>query len=121
MADETQSSAAWLQFIAAVRTASLTTVGPDGRMAAVPICFVLVDGSGAGTGVLYSPLDEKPKRSANPLELRRVRNLATNPQVSILVSRWDEDWSRLAFVHLDVIGTLLEPGPAEHTCPHRVT
>lgn len=86
----------------------LTTIAPDGRPNSVPVCFVLI------ADVLYSPLDEKPKRSADPRALRRVRNLAADPRASVLVDGWDEDWSRLWFVDLAVNGTLLEPGTDEH-------
>ena len=86
----------------------LTTIAPDGRPNSVPVCFVLL------ADVLYSPLDEKPKRSADPRALRRVRNLATNPRASLFVDQWDEDWSRLWFVDIAVEGALLEPGSSEH-------
>ena len=48
-----------------------------------------------------SPLDEKPKRSADPHDLARVRDVLARPAVSLLVHRWDEDWSRLGWVRLD--------------------
>ncbi len=114
MARETQSPGSWFRFVAGARTAALATVGPDGRVHSVPICFVLLEPAGDGSRILYSPLDEKPKRVADPRQLRRVRNLSARPRASILVSHWDEDWSRLAFVDLEVTGALLEPGPGEH-------
>jgi PPOX class probable F420-dependent enzyme len=114
MSNEMQSDTAWFPFVADARTAALTTLGPDGRLAAVPICFVLLAAAPGDNPILYSPLDEKPRREADPRRLRRVRNLIAFPRASILVSNWDEEWSRLAFVSLDVLGTLLEPGAVEH-------
>ncbi len=58
-------------------------------------------------------LDEKPKLTP-PLRLRRVRNIRANPRVQLLVDRYDEDWSRLAFVQVRGHASLLEPSP-EHS------
>ena len=95
-------------FVAAARTATLATIAPDGSPRLVPICFVL-DGD-----VAWSPLDEKPKAVADPLALARVRDVLTRPAVSLLVHRWDEDWSRLGWVRLHGTAVLLEPGGPEH-------
>ena len=43
----------------------------------------------------YSAVDAKPKRTRN---LRRLSNIAENPHVSLVVDRWDEDWSQLCWV-----------------------
>ena len=108
MPNATELSPAWRARVADARRAVLTTLGPDGRPHAVPICFVLI------AGALYSPLDEKPKRSADPRTLRRIRNLAADPRASVLVDQWDEDWSRLWFVDLVVRGAIVEPGNPGH-------
>jgi len=99
-------------FLADARRAMLVTMAPDGRPRPVPICFVL----DAGRPVLYLPLDEKPKTVDDPLRLARVRDLLAEPHVSILVDRWDEDWSRLAWLRIHGRAALLLPedGPAEH-------
>jgi PPOX class probable F420-dependent enzyme len=91
-------------FLQTARTAILATVAPDGAPRLVPICFVL-DGDR-----VVSALDEKPKRTADPRDLARVRDILARPRVSLLVHRWDEDWSRLAWVRLHGIATLIEPG-----------
>jgi PPOX class probable F420-dependent enzyme len=108
MADEGPLAPEWRRFVADARTATLTTLAADGSPAAVPICFVLLGDA------LYSPLDEKPKRSADPRTLARVRHLIADPRASVLVHCWDEDWTRLAFIDLRVTGALLEPGSDEH-------
>ena len=51
--------------------------------------------------ILYTPLDDKPKRTDDPLTLARVRDIAADPRVSILADRWDEDWTRLAWLRAE--------------------
>lgn len=60
--------------------------------------------------VLYTPLDRKPKRDDDWHALRRVRNIETNGRVAIVVDRYAEDWSRLAWVLLEGVATILESG-----------
>ena len=89
------------------RVAHLATVDARGRPHVVPVCFVSIREH------LYIPLDEKPKRRA-PERLQRVRNIAANPNVQLLVDRYDEDWSRLAFVQLRGRALLLKPENGQH-------
>jgi coenzyme F420-0:L-glutamate ligase/coenzyme F420-1:gamma-L-glutamate ligase len=93
------------EFLAAARRAVLATIAPDGRPRLVPICFVLDE----GRPVLYSPLDEKPKAVVDSRRLARVRDLLADPRVTVLVDRWDEDWTRLAWLRCHGTATLLEP------------
>ncbi len=94
------------------RRAVLATIAPGGRPRLVPICFV-VDPE---RPVVYTPLDDKPKRVDDVRELARVRDILERPAVTLLVDRWDEDWSRLAWLRLGGTAALLEPGadPDEH-------
>ena len=41
-----------------------------------------------------------------------MRNLLENPRIAVVVDRWAEDWSRLAWVLLRGRGELLQPGDA---------
>ena len=100
-------------FAAAARTATLATIAPSGRPRLVPICFVVGEDDNLGRPRLYTPLDDKPKRSADPHELARVQDLLVLPEASLLVDRWSEDWSRLAWLRLHARGILLEPEPHE--------
>ena len=101
-------------FIAAARRAVLATIRPDGDPRLVPVCFVLADApDDHGRPILYSPIDEKPKRSDEPRDLGRVRDLLVLPKVTVLVDRWDEDWQRLGWIRLSGRGILLEPEPHE--------
>ena len=42
-------------------------------------------------------------------DLARVRDILARPEVSLLVDRWDEDWTRLAWLRLSGTATLIEP------------
>ena len=102
------------ELLAGARRATLATVAPDGRPRLVPVCFVLGAGEDAvGRARLYTPLDEKPKRSDDPRDLARVRDLLVLPQATLLVDRWSEDWTELAWLRLYATGELLEPEPRE--------
>lgn len=99
--------------LANARRAVLATISPNGHPRLVPISFVL----DPERPVLYSPLDEKPKRVADLHELARVRDILRDPRVSVLVDTWDEDWSRLAWLRVEGTASLLEPrggSAAEH-------
>jgi PPOX class probable F420-dependent enzyme len=58
---------------------------------------------------VYSALDDKPKSVADPRALARVRDIAERPRVTLLVDRWSEDWTQLAWVRIEGSATLLEP------------
>ena len=77
---------------ASAPVARLATVGADGRPHIVPVCFVLDEQT------LYFAVDSKPKRTTN---LQRLRNIAANPAVSILVDHYEDDWTRLWWVRVD--------------------
>ena len=103
-------------FLRAERRATLATTAADGRPRLVPICFVLGEQDDKrGRPVLYTPLDEKAKRDPDPRTLARVRDILVLPEVTLLIERWDEDWSRLAWIRLYGHGELLEPQPHERT------
>ena len=80
-----------LAFIRAARVAHLATADANARPLVIPICFVF-DGK-----VFFSPIDEKPKQTS-PNKLKRLRNIAENPNVCLIVDRYDENWHRLAYV-----------------------
>lgn len=97
-----------LAFLVAARRAILATIDPDGRPRPIPICFIVVAVDPAGTRLLI-PLDDKPKATDDKRALARVRDIHARPEVSVLVERWDEDWSRLGWLRLNGRATLLEP------------
>jgi PPOX class probable F420-dependent enzyme len=90
--------------LAAARVAHLATSDQYARPHVVPIVYVWRD------DLLYTPLDRKPKRDDDWHALRRVRNLETNGRAAIVVDRYDEDWTTLAWVLLEGVATILETG-----------
>jgi len=84
-------SAGALRLLRSARIGHLATSDKSGQPHVVPICFVF-DGTD-----FYSPIDEKPKRTA-PQKLKRLKNIRANPQVSLVIDRYDEDWTKLGYV-----------------------
>jgi len=97
------------QFLLAARRAVLGTIAPDGRPRLMPVCFVV---ESANPPIVLVPLDEKPKSVADLRQLARVRDIRRDPRVSLLVDRWDEDWSRLAWLRCDGSAELIEGAAA---------
>ena len=97
-----------LAFLVAARRAILATIDPDGRPRPIPICFIVEAAEPAHIRVL-TPLDDKPKAVDDKRDLARVRDIRARPEVSLLVERWDEDWSHLGWLRLSGRATLLEP------------
>jgi PPOX class probable F420-dependent enzyme len=99
---------AWaVELLHTARVARFATADAAGQPHVVPMCFALVEGR------IYSAVDAKPKRTR---ELRRLRNVADNPRVSLVVDVWDEDWTKLAWVIVEgaagILTTDLERAPA---------
>ena len=80
----------------------LATADGNGRPHVIPVCFAC-DGQR-----IYSVLDAKPK-SGSLRRLRRVRNILTNPQVSLVIDHYEADWSRLWYLLVRGRAELLEP------------
>ena len=91
------------RFLTSHRVGRLATVSGAGQPHVVPVCYAF-DGA-----LLYTPIDEKPKR-VGAGELRRIRNLRENPQVSLVVDDYDEDWTKLAFVIVRGRAEIVERG-----------
>ena len=79
------------EFVADARIAHLATADSAGAPHNVPLCYWF-DGER-----IYFAIDEKPKRQAG-LAVKRMRNIATNPRVAIVIDHYEEDWSQLAYV-----------------------
>jgi PPOX class probable F420-dependent enzyme len=77
---------------AAARVARLATVGRDRQPHIVPVTFAL---SGE---TIVTAIDQKPKTTTS---LRRLRNIAENPRVSLLVDHYADDWTQLWWVRVD--------------------
>ena len=98
----TPAAPAWaLAFLSEARVGRLATADAAGRPLVVPVCFVLDDEA------IYSAVVDKPKRTR---ELRRLRNVTENPQASLVVDEWHEDWSRLRWVIVEGRADVLRSG-----------
>ncbi|GIM94330.1 TIGR03668 family PPOX class F420-dependent oxidoreductase [Paractinoplanes toevensis] len=84
------------------RVARLATSGPGGDPHLVPFVFAVVG------DVIHSAVDAKPKRSRH---LRRLANIAANPQVCALADHYDDDWSQLWWVRADGTARILDSAP----------
>lgn len=84
--------------------ARMATVSPDGPRI-VPVTFAWH----AGT-VVWAVDEVKPKRGR---ALRRLRDLAADPRVALLVDHYQDDWSALWWVELRGTASTLEGGAAE--------
>ncbi len=83
--------------------ARLATAGPDGRPHLVPVVFAVHE------QVVYTAVDAKPKTTQR---LRRLIDIEGNPQVSLLVDHYDDDWTRLWWVRADGVATIHHDGSA---------
>ena len=90
------------------RTAVLATVSADDRPRTVPICFVL-GLAPHGEPAIYTPIDDKPKADDDPLALARVRDISARQTVSLLIDRWDEDWTHLGWLRVEGRAKVIDP------------
>jgi PPOX class probable F420-dependent enzyme len=88
-----QLSPSQAQLLATSPIGRLATADAAGAPHVIPVCYAF-DGQ-----VIYSVLDQKPKR-ASFARLRRVRNIQANPQVALVVDHYEEDWQRLWYILL---------------------
>lgn len=95
-------------FVRAQRVARLATSDAEGHPYAVPVCY-------AYDGVhFYTPLDEKPK-SVSDSKMRRVRNIETRHEASLLIDQYNDDWSKLGWVLIHGYADLLPPQDPVHS------
>jgi PPOX class probable F420-dependent enzyme len=90
------------RFLAHQRIAHLATADSRAVPHVVPVCFAMSDAT------LYITIDEKPKRSSTAL--KRLRNIAENPAVAVVVDRYYEDWVMLGWVMLHGRAEILTDG-----------
>jgi PPOX class probable F420-dependent enzyme len=90
---------------AAARVARLATVDAGARPHLVPIVFAVTGDT------VYSAVDDaKPKATTR---LKRLANIAANPNVAVMADHYDDDWTRLWWVRADGRARVLEPEAAE--------
>ena len=88
------------------RVAHLGMVDESGRPRVLPVTYAVLGGE------IYSAVDEKPKRRPGA-ELARVRWLRERPRCALTVDRYDDDWSRLAWVQVLATAGVLDAGGQE--------
>lgn len=79
--------------------AVLATITAKGLPHLVPCCFCLDDDT------VYSAVDAKAKST---LALRRLDNLRSHPDASMLVHHYADDWSALWWVRVDGAGRVVD-------------
>jgi PPOX class probable F420-dependent enzyme len=91
--------------VADARVARLALADDADRPRVLPVTYAV------HAAALWSAIDRKPKRSAEPA---RVRYLRRRPEAAVLVDRYSDDWSELAWVQVvgsvDVVPAAEEPG-----------
>jgi PPOX class probable F420-dependent enzyme len=83
------------------RVARLGTLGADGAVRLVPICFAVV-----GDHVV-SAVDHKPKRTG---QLRRLDDMVASGTATVLIDHYDDDWTQLWWVRVRGRATVHDPG-----------
>jgi PPOX class probable F420-dependent enzyme len=87
---------------ATATVARLGTADARGRPHVVVVTFA-VDGD-----TIYTAVDQKPKSGAN---LKRLRNVAENPRVTVLADHYSDDWDALWWARADGRAEILADQP----------
>ena len=76
------------------KIARLATVDPENNQPyLVPVVFVF---NGYN---IFIPIDDKPKKTGNSNQLKRVKNIQKNPNISFLIDTYDDnDWNNLSYL-----------------------
>lgn len=86
------------------RVGRLGLVDDRERPRVLPVTFAVCDGA------IYTAVDSKPKRPGEPA---RVRYLRRRPQAALTIDRYEDDWSKLAWVQVlgrvELLATADEP------------
>jgi len=80
-----------LTLIKGAKVARLATVDQKSHPYVVPVVFVFHENS------FFIPLDEKVK-AVNARKLKRVKNIEKNPNVTLLIDKYQNDWKKLFFL-----------------------
>jgi PPOX class probable F420-dependent enzyme len=87
--------------LTAADVARLATVDTHGRPHLVPITFAVDDDR------LVTAVDHKPKSTT---DLKRLRNIAANPAVTVLADHYSDDWTTLWWVRADGSAQVIAEG-----------
>jgi PPOX class probable F420-dependent enzyme len=84
------------------RVGRLGLLDDEGGPRVLPVTFAVAEGR------IWSAVDNKPKRTAEPARLRFLRR---DPRAALTVDRYSDDWEELAWVQ--VLGTVRVLDPAD--------
>ncbi|HEV3376892.1 MAG TPA: hypothetical protein VG126_06400 [Thermoleophilaceae bacterium] len=98
------------EMLSAERVARLALLDEEDLPRVLPVTFAVWQGA------VWSAIDRKPKRTAEPARVRRLRR---RPEAALLVDRYDDDWSRLAWVELRGSVSIEPVGPALNALAER--
>jgi PPOX class probable F420-dependent enzyme len=93
MADrEPTEIVAWAkELVEGARVGRLGLLDDEGAPRVLPVTFAVAEGR------IWSAIDQKPKRAAEPA---RVRFLRREPRAALTVDRYSDDWEELAWVQV---------------------
>ncbi len=83
------------------KVARLATVDQKSHPYVVPVVFVFHQNS------FFIPLDEKVK-TVNARKLKRVKNIEKNPNVTLLIDEYQNDWKKLFFLMIHGKATVID-------------
>ena len=90
-----------MDLIISARVARLATVDETLRPHVIPVVFVFNKNS------FFIPLDKKKKR-VNPRKLRRIKNIKENPNTTLLIDYYHENWGKLFFLMIHGKASIVE-------------
>jgi len=85
----------------AERVGRLGLLDGEGAPRVLPVTFAVAEGR------IWSAIDQKPKRAAEPARLRFLRR---DPRAALTVDRYSEDWEELAWVQVLGRVTIVQVG-----------
>jgi len=88
-----------MTLIKGAKVARLATVDQKSHPYVVPVVFVFHENS------FFIPLDEKVK-TVNARKLKRVKNIEKNPNVTLLIDKYQNDWKKLFFLMIQGKATI---------------
>lgn len=90
-------------FISGHRVARMATADKSGIPYVIPICYAYDENN------FFTPIDHKPKRVPGA-ELKRIRNIKENANVSVVIDEYHDDWSRLCHLIIHGRAEIIETG-----------
>ncbi len=90
-----------MTLIKGAKVARLATVDQKSHPYVVPVVFVFHENS------FFIPLDEKVK-TVNARKLKRVKNIEKNPNVTLLIDKYQNNWKKLFYLMIHGKATITD-------------